>query len=313
MKKILSSIILILVVIAALSTISNAAALQATISITPDKTEVNPGDSVTFTLKLINGDDVGAASGVIQYDTNFFESMTHSSGIGINTGTGKFSMFVTPGEPNIGTFTLKVKSTATGTGNVKFTELEASDSEDIATTPDVSIDIKIKETTEQPSTNPGTTGGNTEEKPSTDQDPTKSPTTDEDPTKSPTNPGSTDSPSTGDSKGETQSPTTDGDENKSPVTGGDSTGNQANNEQQNPTTGVAQDGNKDQTQNEQKPATNEEQKANSSNEVKSSNDNTASKTALPNTGLPTGIIAVAVVGIVAGIFYTRLKKYKDVK
>ena len=312
MKKILSSIILILVVIAALSTISNAAALQATILITPDKTEVNPGDSVTFTLKLINGDDVGAVAGVIQYDTNFFESMT-SSGIGINTGTGKFSKFVTPGEPNIGTFTLKVKSTATGTGNVKFTELEASDGVDTANTPDVSMDIKIKETTEQPSTDQGTTGGNTEEKLSTDQDPTKSPTTDEDPTKSPTNPGSTDSPSTGDSKGETQSPTTDGDENKSPVTGEDSTGNQANNEQQNPTTGVAQDSNKEQTKNEQKPATNQEQKVNSSNEVKSTGDNSESKPVLPNTGLPTGMIAVVVVGILAVIFYTRLKKYKDVK
>lgn len=162
MKKIIS-VLTIIVVLIIWNTISYAAALQATIKITPNSTEVKQGDIVTFSMQLVNvsnaeGGIVGAISGIITYDTNFFEELTYS-GITMNESTGKFTkMDSFTNNSNIGTITLKVKSNATGTGNVNFTELAANDGRDDyeegeATTPNETFNITIKEENKEGETN----------------------------------------------------------------------------------------------------------------------------------------------------------------
>ena len=160
MKKIITSIIILLVSFMSIVNYSYASGLQlgATIDISPDKTEVSAGENVTFTITtkdIVNATENGtiyAIGGKIVYDTNFFESPT-TSGITLSTETGLFNSTnaVTEGGTN-GTITLKVKDDATGSGNVQFTELTASDGriEDMetlgtATTPDKTITISIQQ------------------------------------------------------------------------------------------------------------------------------------------------------------------------
>lgn len=154
MKK--SIVILIIITIVLFGNLTAyAAALEAKINVTPDKTEVEKGDSVVFTITISNienaqDDLVTAIEGNIKYDTNFFENMTYT-GITVNTNTGKFSKLDSfTNNSNIGTITLKVKSDGAGTGEVKFEGLKADDGRDdytgsTASTPDVTYNITLKE------------------------------------------------------------------------------------------------------------------------------------------------------------------------
>lgn len=154
MKKFTASLIMVTIILFGSLTVY-AAALQAKINVTPDKTEVENGDSVVFTITISNianaqDDLVTAIEGNVKYDTNFFESMTYT-GITINTNTGKFSKIDSfTNNSNIGTIILKVKKDATGTGEVKFEGLKADDGRDdytqsTAITPDVIYNITLKE------------------------------------------------------------------------------------------------------------------------------------------------------------------------
>lgn len=135
MKKVKISVLGIMVLILCWCVVSFAAKLQATITITPSNQEIEPGEAVTFTMKLTNvsnaeGGIVGAIAGKIEYDKNFFENLTYT-GITMNTETGKFSkMDSFTDNSEIGTIKLRVKSNATGKGEVKFTELAANDGRD---------------------------------------------------------------------------------------------------------------------------------------------------------------------------------------
>ena len=190
MKKIISIITFVLAIIIIWNTMSYAAALQATIKITPNSTEIKKGETVTFSMQLVNvanaeGGIVGAISGNISYDTNFFEGLTYS-GITMNESTGKFTkMDSFTNNSNIGTITLKVKSDATGTGTITFTELAANDGRDDyeegeATTPNETFSISIKEDNnqeenpsnneEEPSNNEENPSNNEEENPSNNQE-----------------------------------------------------------------------------------------------------------------------------------------------
>ena len=154
MKKITISLITIMVLILFWTATSFAAKLEATISITPSSTEVKPGDTVTFTMKttnITNSEDgkVYAIAGVLTYDKNFFEelnmSLTYNEENGKFTGMGNYANNTT-----VDTITLKVKSGATGTGTVSFTELTSSDGRDDyengeASSPDVNITITAKQ------------------------------------------------------------------------------------------------------------------------------------------------------------------------
>lgn len=187
MKKIIS-ILIIIIVTMILSTMTYAAALEATIKITPNNTEVKKGDTVTFSMQLVNvanaeGGIVGAISGKITFDTNFFEGLTYS-GITMNESTGKFTkMDSFTNNSNIGTITLKVKSDAEGTGTVTFTELAANDGRDDyeegeATTPNETFNVSIKE--ENNEDEPAPTDNENEQKPSTNNENEKNASNNED-------------------------------------------------------------------------------------------------------------------------------------
>lgn len=134
MKKLISSIIIMIISIMCICNYSFAAGaqLEATIEITPSVTEVLAGDTVVFTFvtkNIVNAETgkISAMGGKMEYDKNFFELDT-TNGITLSDETGLFNSTnnVSEGQSN-GTITLKVKADATGSGIVKFTELEAGD------------------------------------------------------------------------------------------------------------------------------------------------------------------------------------------
>ena len=286
MKKLLLSIMVILLSIMCITNYSFAAGVQleATIDITPDKVETSEGDVIKFTIttKDIKNAETGkiyAIEGVIEYDSNFFEVDTTTSTLEVGE-TGKFNSMtpVSEGGTN-GIIALKIKDSATGSSVVKFTGLAASDGrmEDSETqrntkTPDTEITVTIKEDqtenpgdgddTQDPSENPG--GGDDT------QDPSENPG-DGDDTQNPSeNPGDGD---------DTQDPSEnpgDGDDTQDPSENpGDG------NDTQNPT---------------EEP------------------DDTVSDKNLPaagiNTVLAVSIVLIAVFGFVV---YRKSKKYQDIK
>ena len=180
---------------------SYAAQLQAKIEVSADKTEVLAGDKVTFTLKTTGianaeNDSVSAISGVLEWDKDFFEIPSDGTGSAtLNTESGDFNCIsiVKDGGTN-GTIILKVKDSATGSGIIKFTKLEASDGrtdeEGTVTTPDQEITINIKATEPDP------------DKPIPTPDEPSKPTEPENPT--PTQPETP-----GDNNGTTQEPAQD--------------------------------------------------------------------------------------------------------
>ena len=192
MKKTIVSILIISLMSFLLVGNSYAAQLQAKIEVSADKTEVAKGDKITFTLKTTNianaeNDSVSAISGVLEWDKNFFEIPSDGTGTAtLNAETGDFNCIsiVKDGGTN-GTIILKVKDSATGSGVVKFTKLEASDgrtdTEGTAKTSDQELTISIKsEDSKDPATptNPDT---------STNPDTPNTPTNPENPS-TPTNP-----------------------------------------------------------------------------------------------------------------------------
>ena len=165
-KKLLLSFLIVILGIFAISSTIYAADLSANIDVTADKTEVAAGDDVTFTLKIkdiANAADnqITAVGGIITYDTNFFETITESSiepsaSADIRTDTGAFAYICKANSgttTTIGTIKLKVKSSATGSGNVTFSNLESSDGESSASSENKTISISIKTASNDSSTN----------------------------------------------------------------------------------------------------------------------------------------------------------------
>lgn len=201
MKKFVISILMISLMTFLLIGNSYAAQLQAKIEVSADKTEVSAGDKVTFTLKTTGianaeNDSVSAISGVLEWDKDFFEIPSDGTGSAtLNTESGDFNCIsiVKDGGTN-GTIILKVKESATGSGIIKFTKLEASDGrtdeEGTVTTPDQEITINIKATEPDP------------DKPIPTPDEPSKPTEPENPT--PTQPETP-----GDNNGTTQEPAQD--------------------------------------------------------------------------------------------------------
>ena len=157
MKKLLVSILIIsIMIIGFIPNVCKAAdELTANLTITSDKTSAKPGEYITFTIKIsgitnADGGAVNAAGGVITYDTDFFEAITSSDCSGVlNPENGKFNFaFSATGDQELGTIKLKVKSGVEKdtTGRVVFSELEASDGEQIATSQDASITITAEGT-----------------------------------------------------------------------------------------------------------------------------------------------------------------------
>lgn len=141
MKKLLFSIVTVLLmtvfmmgtVFAEAGPAANALVkLEATIEITANKTSVVEGDEVEFTftikdLKNAKDDSIAAIEGKVEYNTDFFEFVSTTFSTGGQSGE-KFNVTKVGKEGEVyAKLVLKVKENASGTGDVKFTELMASD------------------------------------------------------------------------------------------------------------------------------------------------------------------------------------------
>lgn len=137
MKKLVFSIITVLLMtIFMMGTVFAKAVtlvkLEATIEITANKTSVVEGDEVEFTftikdLKNAKDDSIAAIEGKVEYNTDFFEFVSTTFSTGGQSGE-KFNVTKVGKEGEVyAKLVLKVKENARGTGDVKFTELMASD------------------------------------------------------------------------------------------------------------------------------------------------------------------------------------------
>lgn len=137
MKKLLFSIVTVLLMtVFMMGTVFAKAVtlvkLEATIEITANKTSVVEGDEVEFTftikdLKNAKDDSIAAIEGKVEYNTDFFEFVSTTFSTGGQSGE-KFNVTKVGKEGEVyAKLVLKVKENASGTGDVKFTELMASD------------------------------------------------------------------------------------------------------------------------------------------------------------------------------------------
>lgn len=138
MKKLLFSIVTVLLMtVFMMGTVFAEAGhetnkLEATIEITANKTSVVEGDEVEFTftikdLKNAEDDSIAAIEGKVEYNTDFFEFVSTTFSTGGQSGE-KFNVTKVGKEGEVyAKLVLKVKENARGTGDVKFTELMASD------------------------------------------------------------------------------------------------------------------------------------------------------------------------------------------
>ena len=294
MKKIITSILIILLSIVCLANYSYATGeqLEATIEITPNTDKVVAGDNVVFTFitkNIVNAESgkIFAIGGKITYDKEFFESVT-ASGITISEETGLFNSTtaVSEGESN-GTITLKVKSNATGSGNVEFSELIAGDGrlENMETlgasrTENQSFTVTIDTPTaddgdgeEEPPVDNGDRG---EEPPVDNGDRGEEPPVDDG--------DGEEEPPVDDGDGEEEPPVDDGDEEEPPVGTGDENKNQETTDGMTVVVG---------------------------NDPK---DNTTANKEIPKAGLNTILVAtLVIVAILSIVMYTKNKKYQDIR
>lgn len=156
MKKILSSIFIILVILCALTT--SVSALSFTPTMTASKQTVPEQQEFTVTIKVSNlevgTNGINALIGTISYDTNVFETISESSFEGLNSWQVQYDeaskeikalkpSFV-KNEEQVFQITLKTKSGVTGKeGNISFTKVSASNSESTINANDVSTTIKV--------------------------------------------------------------------------------------------------------------------------------------------------------------------------
>lgn len=156
MKKILCSILTIILLLCALTT--SVSALSFTPIITASKQTVPEQQEFTVVVKVSNLDvgtnGINALSGTISYDTTVFESITESSFEGLNSWQVKYNestkeiqalkqSFVKQ-EETVFQIALKTKAGVTGKeGTVSFTKVTASNSESKISANDVSTTIKV--------------------------------------------------------------------------------------------------------------------------------------------------------------------------
>lgn len=152
MKKKIIGVLILLICILSIANISNAADLKATVDIRADKTEVDAGEEITFTIKVKDvanamDDQVSAMEGIITYNNTFFETVNSDdcTGIVINSDNGSFNAGISvKTEKDIGTIKLKVKSNPTGAGTVTFSGLKVSDGDNTVETAEKSFTITKK-------------------------------------------------------------------------------------------------------------------------------------------------------------------------
>ena len=167
MKTTLKAIFIILMAVMLITvfTTSAKAEYSAEVTMTPDKTEVNPGDTVTVVVNLVNVVDAGTGAsemaGNVEYDTNFIESISSTQGTWMtNPETGMFLLSgnILTEDGQFAVLQFKISENATGSSSVTFTELITADGSGVEpSSPDITLTFTVANT-EEPGGDDNTTG-----------------------------------------------------------------------------------------------------------------------------------------------------------
>ena len=155
MKTKLKSIVVIFItimIIGMLPTIVKAE-YSAKVTMTPNETEIKPGDTINIVIDLKDvveaGTGVNEMEGTIEYDPEFFGSITALQGsLTINETNGMFTLGgnLLTEDGQFAILQLKVSEEATESTTVRFTNIKtANGSNSEPTSPDISLQFKIAE------------------------------------------------------------------------------------------------------------------------------------------------------------------------
>lgn len=164
MKKIVSIMSIIVIIVAMVSTTVWAAAPTLAIALSVDNKEVYQGDEITLTLRVKDFKDmtegVMGYTAKIEYDTGFFETLSQSSfatkgtwsAPTFNPDTNLLAADSSTGvktDSDVFTVKLKVKANALigGKTTVKITTFKAAESKTEIKAEDASVEISVKEKT----------------------------------------------------------------------------------------------------------------------------------------------------------------------
>lgn len=165
MKTNLKTILILLIAIMVIGMLSTnvKAEYSAEVQMTPDKTEVNPGDTINVVVELVNIVDAGTGAsdmaGTFEYDTDFFDSITASQGTW-DSANGNFilSGSILTQDGQFAVLQLKVSDNATGTGSITFSNIITSNGYGEPSSPDITLTFNVVDeedpgNTDEPSNN----------------------------------------------------------------------------------------------------------------------------------------------------------------
>ncbi len=167
-------IALMVIMLITVFTTSVKAEYSAIVTMTPDKTEVNPGDTISVVVNLEDVVDAGTGAsemaGYVEYDSNFIESISSTQGTwATNPETGMFLLSgnILTEDGQFAVLQFKVSENATGSSSVTFTQIITSDGTAEPSSPDITLTFTVADP-EDPS-NPE--DPNNPEDPSNPEDP----------------------------------------------------------------------------------------------------------------------------------------------
>ena len=156
MKKVLSIILIIMLIIFTMTV--SASALSFTATMTPSATTIDESTEFTVTIKVSNLDvgtnGINSLKGYLKYDTEVFDTISESSIEGLNSwiakyeaSTGKIELtkntFVTSTQ-EVFQISFKTKSGVSGkSGTISYSNIVASNSESDISATDISTAITV--------------------------------------------------------------------------------------------------------------------------------------------------------------------------
>ena len=156
MKTKLKTILVLLVAVMVIGVLSTTvkAEYSAEVKMTPDKTEVKPGDTVTVVVELVNIVDAGTGAsdmgGKVEYDTNFIESISSTQGTW-DSANGKFLLSgnILTEDGQFAVLQFKISENATGSSSIKFTEIQTANGSGAEPySPDITLTFTVANTEE---------------------------------------------------------------------------------------------------------------------------------------------------------------------
>lgn len=143
-------VVIMAIMLITVFTTSVKAEYSATVTMTPDKTNVKPGDIITVVVNLEDVVDAGTGAsemgGYVAFDKNFISQIRAKTGTWeMNDETGKFILSgnVLTEDGEFAILELTVNENATGTSYVAFSELATSDGTAEPSSPDITLTFNI--------------------------------------------------------------------------------------------------------------------------------------------------------------------------